>query len=237
MSLTLIRTLAFGTALSLGAVACGSGDSDTESSSADTSNEIATLSDDSTETVDVDATESSASTSSDEREAPEDIELAFALFDECMAEFGIDMQTSMAGEGDEGLSIEEETIELDDPQAGAGDLGDFNMEDFDAANAECEKHLANTDVGFDMSPEQEALFEDAQIEWSNCMRERGIDIPDMDSSGGGAIIIDAGTEADDPQAGDGFSGDNFDFEAFEKASAECEYAFDALSDVFEGAEG
>ncbi|MEM9201926.1 MAG: hypothetical protein AAGC53_09705 [Actinomycetota bacterium] len=237
MSLTLIRTLALGTALSLGAVACGSGDSDTESSSSDTSNEIATLSDDSTETVDAEATESSASTSSDEREAPEDMELAFALFDECMAEFGIDMQTSIAGEGDEGLSIDESTIDLDDPQAGAGDLGDFDMEDFDAANKECEKHLANTDAGFDLSPEQQALFEDAQLEWTNCMRERGIDLPDLDSSGGGAIIIDAGVESDDPQSGGGFNDDNFDFEAFEAASAECEYAFEALDDVFESTEG
>lgn len=236
MPLTFIRTLALGTILSLGAVAC-SGDSSTETGSDDTDNGIVTLSEESTDS-DADSSESTSdeTESTDSADAPDDPELAFALYGECMAEFGIDFQFSIAGEGGERLDITEETIELDDPQAG-GDFGDFDMSDFDDANRECEKHLANIDSGFDLTPEQQAQMEDAQIEWAACMRELGVDVPDMSGDGSSIIIIEVGGDESDPQSGGEFGGDDFDFEAFEEAANECNSAFGELNEAFEGAEG
>ena len=85
-----------------------------------------------------------------------------------------------------------------------------------------------------MSPEEEAAFEDAQIEWAECMRERGIDVPDVDGgASGGVIIVGGPDEEGDPQSG-GFGGDDFDFEAFEEANEECDAAFDELEELFGG---
>lgn len=235
MSLTLIRTVALGAALSLGAVACGGGGAGTETTS-DTDG-IATLTDDANET-DTDGTEPSDDSGTvDSADAPDDPELAYALYDDCMADFGFDFQTSIAGEGD-GLAVEDQTLELDDPQTQGFDSPEDFDESFDEANAACEKHLANVDSGFDLDPEQQALLEDAQLEWAACMREQGIDIPDMDSGAGGAIVIEAGSVEGDPQSGgDLGDGADFDFEAFDEANKACESAFDALEDVLGPTEG
>ena len=235
MSLTMIRTLALGAALSLGAVACSDGDTATETTS-DTGG-VATLTDETSETDTGDEPGDSGTDDSDSDgsvDAPDDPELAYARYDECMAEFGFDFQTSIAGEGDDGLTVEDQTFELDDPQAQGFDSPEDFDESFDEANAACEQHLANVDTGFDLDPEQQALLEDAQLEWAACMRDQGIDIPDMDTTGGGqAIIIETGPVEGDPQGGGELGGGaDFDFAAFDEANKLCESAFDELDDVF-----
>lgn len=224
MSTTLIRTLVAVTAFSLGAAACSGDDGATETTGSDTG--IATLEDDSPQPSD---DERSWEATGDDTEAPDDPELAYALYDDCMAEQGFDFSTSFGGDGEDGaIDIQESEIELDDPQAQQLDFEDFN-EAFDEANAACEQHLANIDSGFDLDPEQQALFEDAQLEWTACMRDAGFDIPDMDGDGG-AVFIQVGPVDGDPQSG-GIDGNDFDFEAFEEAAAGCESAFDALSET------
>jgi hypothetical protein len=237
MSLTMIRTLALGAAASLGAVACSGSASSTTETTSDPSR-VATLTDaDSTSDAEDEGGDGAGTT--DSAEAPDDLELALALYDECMAEFGFAFETSVAGEGDgDGLAVEEQTLELDDPQAQGFDSPEDFDDSFNEANSTCEKHLVNVDSGFDLDPEQQARFEDAQLEWASCMREQGIDIPEIDAGGGGAITIEDDSLESDPQSGGELgAADDFDFDAFDEANEACESAFDGLEDVFGTSEG
>lgn len=162
----------------------------------------------------------------DTLEAPDDPELAFALYDECMSEAGFDFGTSIAGVSGDGIVIEDLSPDEIDPQAQAVTGPEEFGETFRAADEACQPHLANLDLSFDLTPEQEAELEDAQLAWAECMRANGIDVPDFDT-GSGAIAIEIGPNDDDPQAG-AFGGADFDFEAFEEAAGECDGAFDAL---------
>ena len=200
---------------------------------------IASLADDQTAAAQADAAEGDE-TDEPEPLAPEDAELAFAAYDECMKEAGFDFGTSLGGDlvdsetfGDaEGATVQEFEVEAGgDPQSGGLDALDFG-EEFQAADEECSTHLEGLDLGFDMSPEEEAAFEDAQIEWAECMRERGIDVPDFDGNASAGVVIVGGPEEEgDPQSG-GFGADDFDFEAFEEANQECGAAFDELEERF-----
>lgn len=235
MSLTLIRTVGLGTAIVLGAAACG-GDADTTDAA---SNAVATL-DDGTETSETSSSDSAAAddTAVSDAEAPDDPELAFALWDECMADAGFDISSSFAGDGEgDGIAVEDVELDATDPQSdGFSSPEDFD-DSFQEASAECDKHLANVDAGFDLSPEQQAQFEDAQIEWAACMAEAGFEIPDIEGDGA-ALSIQIGPDESDPQS-QGFGEGDFDFEAFEEAAESCDSAFDELNDVFgdESSEG
>ena len=237
MSLTLIRTLALGLALSLGAAACGGEDSTETTGDA---GGVVTLADENDDAGATDSTEAGAGADEDAEasaDAPNDPELAYALYDDCMADQGFDFQTAIGGEDGDGLSVEDQTLELDDPQAQAFDSAEDFGAAFDEANKACEKHLANIDDGFDLDPEQQALMEDAQLAWTECMREQGIDIPDMDAGGaGGVTVIEVDPEDGDPQSGGALGSDDFDFEAFEEANKACESAFDALNESLESTE-
>lgn len=160
-----------------------------------------------------------------DREAPEDPELAFALYDECMSAAGFDFGSSLGGEDGEGIAIEEVEVPAGaDPQQGGLDDFDFSA-DFDAADEDCSGHLANLDIDFDLSPEEEAALEDAQIAWAACMREQGIEVPDFDGGEGVAIVIGPEAEDSDPQSG---GVDELDFEAFEEANEQCAGVFDEM---------
>lgn len=165
--------------------------------------------------------------------APEDAELAFAAYEDCMSDAGFDFGSTLATGGgeDDGATVQEFEVTEGDPQNGSLDALDFG-EEFQAAEEECSKHLEGLDLSFDMSPEEEAAFEDAQLEWAACMRERGIDVPDFDGgASGGVIIVGGPDEEGDPQGG-GFSIDDFDIDAFEEANEECDAAFAELGERF-----
>lgn len=206
MSRVLIRTLALVTALTLGAAACGGGNESDDAASTG----VASLNDDSAnqETADSDTS------SDDTAEAPADPEQAYALFNDCMADYGFEFQTPT--EGDDGLDIDDNTSnDEDDPQASDGD---FDQGDFESANKDCEKHLANVDNGFDLDPEQKAELEDAQVKWNNCMKEQGVD---MSTNDDGTVQT---------------LGDDVDMEAFDAASKACEHHFDGLGSDDDGSE-
>jgi hypothetical protein len=65
--------------------------------------------------------------------------------------------------------------------------------------------------GGDDSGNAEANFDDAQLEFAQCMRENGIDMPDPDSGGGGGGIRIQLPEGVDP-----------DSETFQSAQEECQ---------------
>lgn len=168
----------------------------------------------------------------DDVEAPEDPEDAFALFDACMEEHGFGgVVTVVAGgeSGSGGIPIGEAGVQEIDPQDAGGSIDDFDKEAFDEANTACEGHLANLDDGFDLTPEQEAAMEDAQLAFANCMAEQGVEMPEVASSGGYATSVEAGASEFDPQSGELSPDDlDFDLEAFNEASETCDAVFDQL---------
>lgn len=226
------RFAALITATALLLTACGG------SSSPPTESGVASLGDtgDSVTGPEADVDPDLGEAGDDEPVAPEDAELAFAAYDDCMADAGFDFGTSIASAGsdEDGAFVQEfEATEGGDPQSASVDALDFG-EEFQAADEECSEHLEGLDLSFDMSPEEEAAFEDAQIEWAACMRERGIDVPDFDGGSGAGVIIIGGSEQEGDPQGAGFSLDDFDIEAFEEANEECSAAFAELEERFGG---
>jgi hypothetical protein len=212
--------MALFTATLLIAAACGGGGESTTA--------VASLSDGGGDTTD---TADAATPDGGDAAAPENPEDAFALFDECMSEAGFNFATSLGGGG--GLSVQSSRVGSDphepDPQGGSISIDDFDVEAFEAANSDCQGHLANVDAGFDLTPEQEVAFDDAQLEWSECMREQGVDVPDFSGATSGAIVVEGSAElTDDPQA----AGDAF----FDEIGEEFEAAAEICQAVFEGNE-
>lgn len=202
--------------------ACGNGGSADDS--------VATLSNDAKGSGD-------ASQDADNKdvEAPENRDDAMALFEECMEDAGINLQTSKPGD-DDGVAVEsndpDDRTDAHDPQAGGSDQ---TAEAFDEARSTCEGHLANVDGSFDMSPEQKAAFEDAQLEWTECMRKEDVNVPDFDGSGSGSIVVDGTDKGDrDPQSQsvEDLMGESS--EEFEAAAKKCDSVYEkyeALDDL------
>ncbi len=228
---SLARLWIGGLALVLVATACGS-------SAEDEAPGIATLSDGSDDSTDDDGVAEDGSGSGgggSEVEAPDDPEEAFALFDVCMTEAGFDMGGGVViGGGDGGIDVDGEVIvEEVDPQVSGFDVDDFDFAEFEEANTACEGHLANIGLGFDLTPEQQALFDDAQLAFADCMEEQGIEMPEFGGSGGMVIEIEGDAEVD-PQTGElSFDDASFDFGAFEEAAQECDHVFAELDELIE----
>ena len=217
--------------LALFAAACGTSQANTTSVASLASDEKAATEPQSDDLVEV--------------EAPEDPDEAFAAYEECMEAEGIDFGGSIASySGIEGLEVDGDATGVviggsaigDDPQRPPLDLDDFDFEAFQDAEQKCSPLLANAGAGFDLSPEERAAFEDAQLVFVDCMEEQGVDVPDFS---GGAVIGAIDVEGDgidfhapDPQGDAGFISPDFDFEAFEAAARECRHAFNGLDESF-----
>ena len=111
----------------------------------------------------------------------EEFEDAMIEFTECMRDQGVDMPDP----GTDGGRIAMEP----------GDMSDAEEDEFAAADAVCRDLLP--DMGEAISPEQQAEMEDAMLEFTDCMRDQGIDMPDPDTQGGG-ISIRVGEGGIDP---------------------------------------
>jgi hypothetical protein len=152
----------------------------------------------------------------------EDPEEAMFAFAECMREQGIDMPDPVirrfeagGGEGDDGVVTDEA-----DPGDDGGPNFDPNSDEFLAAQEECEHHLEGLDAlepgeQQELTPEQEEAF----LAFTECMREHGIDMPDMGT--GGAIRIGPGEEGP----------------SFDPFSDEFQAAREACNHHLEGVEG
>jgi len=224
---TVLRLAIVFMSVGLVAAACGSDEA------ADTSG-IASL----TDGEDDDSAADGSTLIDDAAEAPENAEDAFALFDECMTDRGFEFASTASSSGAVGsLSIEGGSAVTEvDPQSGG--IEDFDLDEFEAANDECRVHLANIDGGFDLTPEQEAAFEDAQLEFQSCMSDAGIEMPDIIGGGSGGLSLQV-EEVDgdlDPQAGAGFTGSDFDFEAFQEAAETCNHVFDDIGGLALGSD-
>jgi hypothetical protein len=186
-----------------------------------------------------------AAAAADDPEAPSDPDEAFALFEECLSDQGFDFESVAGddaeiggGEAPDGRALVIERAgprDGSDPQAGSG--GRLVVDDPDAfqeAEEVCRPHLANVQRDIDLSPEQEAAMEDAQLRFADCMEEHGIEGLDVAAGGGPGIDIrservDEGPAAPDP--------DDLDFEALQEATEACMGIFDEypeLEDVVGG---
>lgn len=109
-----------------------------------------------------------------------EIEEAQLEFAACMREHGVDMPDPQAGEG--GLVFKE-------TEKGSGGGKQLQTGPKDPATkkalAACEGKLK--DAMPEPSPEQEEEMKEAALEFAQCMREHGIDMPDPTFEGGGKV--------------------------------------------------
>ena len=100
-------------------------------------------------------------------------------------------------------------------------------EEFLAANEACRGHLANASRGFDLTPEQEAAMEDAQLAFQQCMSEHGIE------GGGFSISVGEGQALDVQEAPEAETPPpvEIDPEEFQAAAEECQSVYDEYPEL------
>jgi hypothetical protein len=130
------------------------------------------------------ATETGSATTSSSTD-PQDVLLEFA---QCMREHGIDVPDPDFSGGGPGGGLFGGEIDPDDP-------------DFQAAQQACQPILQQIQGQF--SEEDRQALEDTLLEFAQCMRGHGVDVPDPDFSGGGPGGGDGGPfggeiDPDDP---------------------------------------
>jgi hypothetical protein len=123
-----------------------------------------------------------------------DAEDALAEFAECMRENGIedfaDPQVDENG-----------AIVIGGPGGGgSGPPDDVDLEEIQQAMQTCQGLLPQGLGPGEISEEDQAALQDAFLEYAQCMRDNGIDMPDPDFSEGGAFAIGGeGFDPDDPE--------------------------------------
>jgi hypothetical protein len=140
------------------------------------------------------ATSTPADSSTPPVSAPSDPEEAMLAYTECMRDHGIEMEDPRPAGGEGGGGIVAQAPEADD-------------EEFQAAQAECEPLLNEVVSDFEPDPEQEAELREQLLEYAQCMREHGIDMPDptFDEGGGGLVVgqdADIDVDSDEFRAAD-----------------------------------
>jgi hypothetical protein len=185
------------------------------------------------------ATDAASSEESSELEAPEDPEEAFALYDQCLQDHGVDPGQGFVVAGGDAIAVA--PADGAKPAGGANSDGDgpdsqvfvygegpngeqppeVDQELLDASEA-CRGHLANATPDFDLTPEQQAAMEDAQLAFQQCMEEHGIEGGGFTISLGDGAALDVDERADDqapPPA-------EVDPEQFQAAAEECQSVYD-----------
>jgi hypothetical protein len=192
-----------------------------------------------------DAPNSSTEESSD-LEAPDDLDEAMALYDQCLQDHGVDPGEGfvVAGGGD---AIAVAPADGATPADGDGPDSQVFVFGQDAsgnslpppddklieASKACRGHLANATPDFDLTPEQEAAMEDAQLEFQQCMEDHGIEGGGFSISVGGGPGLHVDEQTSDEQAPPPTS--DIDPEEFQAAAEQCQAVYDdypELKDVF-----
>jgi hypothetical protein len=178
--MTRTRTLIIAIALAVVAASCSSGGD---------SSEVATLEP---------GAETPSQTSGTTADPLAEAEGAMLEFTQCLRDQGIDVGDPTIGpDGSLQLPPIEFAIEGDGADGKEPDLGAF-----EEMIAPCEELLSG--IGSVGSNADASEFEDALVEYSQCMRDNGVDMPDPDfSSEGGIIDLDmTGADGDDFEAAD-----------------------------------
>lgn len=231
--------------LTLISSACGNADGDDAQADG-----VASLRDlstpDDTTTSDT-ASADAGSEESSELEAPDDPEEAFALYDQCLQDHGVDPGEGPVFATAGGDAIAVAPADGAKPAGGEGPdsqvfvFGDgpngsvppeIDQEMLDAMEA-CRGHLANATPDFDLTPEQQAAMEDAQLKFQQCMEEHGIEGGGFTISVGAGQALDVHEEQDDQAAPPPTA--EIDPEQFQAAAEECQSVYDdypELEDLF-----
>ena len=190
MTITKRRVVAGATlALALGLLGACGGDDDDDADAAD----VASLDD-----ADASSDSSPDDTTADDGEASEaDREQAMLDFAECMRDHGVDMPDPQFGpDGGGGIGLE---------------VTPGNEDEVEAAQEACQPILEDAMGDIEIDPEQEAEMREQMLEFAECMRDHGIDMPDPQFSDDGGFVVQQGGPGGDPR-------DDDDFEA---AAEEC----------------
>ncbi|HZD23807.1 MAG TPA: hypothetical protein VE569_10465 [Acidimicrobiia bacterium] len=172
--------------------------------------------------------------SSGEVDAPTDPHEAFLLYDQCMAEQGF--PTDAAGQVDKGPAVVTNGAGGDSGAAptehmvgpGGIEIAPEELEEFDAANQVCQKHLANMTQGQEFTPEQQAAMEDATLRVQQCMNDKGFDV--QLGAGGDEQTLSPQDEDDEATAPDQ---GQVDPEDLDEAMEECSKIFDEYPELDE----
>ena len=235
--------------VTLSVSACGSADDDEAQADGVASLRDLTTSDTATgdaPTNDAPTNDAASSSESSELEAPDDPEEAFALYDQCLQDHGVDpgegfivangdaVAVAPAGgiDGAEGEGSDDQVFVY--AQDANGNEMQAPDDDLIAASEACRGHLANATPDFDLTPEQEAAMEDAQLAFQQCMEDHGIEGGGFSISVGGGAGLEVDEQQDDDQAAPPPPSD-IDPEEFQAAAEACQSVYDdypELDDVF-----
>jgi hypothetical protein len=91
------------------------------------------------------------------------------------------------------------------------------------ASEACRGHLANATPEFDLTPEQQAALEDAQLAFQQCMEEHGIEGGGFTISVGDGPALDVDEQQDEQAAP---PPQDVDPEEFQAAAEECQSVYD-----------
>lgn len=129
----------------------------------------------------------------------DDPEEALLAFTACMRENGIDMPDPVIRRFD-GSGTDSGAV--DEAQPGEAFALDPNSDEFRAAHEACEQHLEGLGaLEPGEAPELSAEEQEAFLNFAECMRENGIDMPDP---GSGGMVIRPGSENDVDPTSDEF---------------------------------
>jgi hypothetical protein len=167
--------------------ACGSAAADDR--------EVASLS----TTPAADATAGTGDTTGDTTDSTEPVDPSEAplKYAECMREHGIDMPDPTVSD-DGGVMIAVGGPTQVDGEAGTDGP---DPEEFEAANKDCQHFMDDAVAGFDPpSEEDQKKMQEQALEFSKCMREHGIDMPDpqFSAEGGGLSVSIGGPDGSVP---------------------------------------
>lgn len=126
-----------------------------------------------------------------------DPQQAMLDYAECMRDNGIDMPDPEFTE-DGGMMMSMGAAEGEGP----------DPEDYEAADDECAHFMEQARSNIEIDPEEQAEMQEEMLEFAECMREQGIDMPDpqFDENGGMTMQIgDPGDEDAGPRADEEFA--------------------------------
>jgi hypothetical protein len=149
----------------------------------------------------IDDSSPDTTTNSTATTAPTDPEEAALAFTKCMRDHGVDMPdpqraTAASGGAKGGGPVIAVNGDPEDPS-------------FQRAQEACEPLLANARGELDDDPARQAEMRQQLLDFAQCMRDHGIDVPDPQFDGEGRVKIDAGKRPDQHD------------EAFQQATEAC----------------
>ena len=119
-------------------------------------------------------------------------------FASCMRQHGIDLQVSSAGDKDGGFVTNGSAAGGPKGSGGPKVGSDKDKAKFDAANKACAPLLPKGGVNGG-GPGMDAATQQKMLDFSACMRDHGINMPDPKFENGGATVQIGGDNGDGPQ--------------------------------------